>query len=158
MEVERFGEIFIETGEQPELLLARLLVSGQGDGLFPWLPFLRFGHQIETAPIGQPDIAHQDVEAQIAKQTQRILHITRGRDLVAAMDQKTRQNGPAIFMVLDEQDIHIASIGATAAIACPAETRGRGAKTESISRGKNGHDFNHYSYSSSDRRLAGLAL
>lgn len=131
MEVERFGEIFIKAGEQPQLLLPSSLMSSQCDGFFPRLPFLRFDHQFETAPIGQSDITHQDIEAQIAQQPQRILHIARRRDLVTAMNEKIRKNHATIFMVLDQQDIHTASIGATAAVACPAKTRGRGAKSES---------------------------
>ncbi len=101
MEVEGLGEIFIEAGEQPKLLLSCSLVRSQGNGFFPGLPLLCFGNQIETAPIGQPDITHQHVEPQIAKQFEGILHVARSRDLVAAMNQETGKNDATIFMVLD---------------------------------------------------------
>jgi hypothetical protein len=126
MEVERLGEIFVEAGEQPKLLLSRSLVTGQCNGLFPRLPLLRFDHQLETASIRQPDVTHQHVEPQIAKQAQGVLHVARGRDLVTAMNQKIRKNDSTIFMVLDQQDIHIGSIAATVAIACAKGGTGRG--------------------------------
>jgi hypothetical protein len=121
MEVERLGEIFVEAGEQPKLLLSGLRVSGQGNRLFPRLQLLGFGDQLETTSIGQPDVTYQHVEPHISKETQRIMHVGRGRDLVPAVNQKIRKHRATIFVILDQQDIHTASIGARAAIACQDE-------------------------------------
>lgn len=89
MEVERLREILIEAGAQPALLFLALRLRGQGDCFFPRLPLLRFGNQIEPASIGQSDIAHQHLETEVAEQDQRILHVGRGQDLMAAVGEET---------------------------------------------------------------------
>ena len=100
MEVERLREIFIESRAQPEF--AFLLAGGQRNRFLPWLTLFRFRHQFEPTPVREPNIAEQDFETQVGEQGQRILHVRRGRDFIAAVGQETGKDFAAVLMILNQ--------------------------------------------------------
>ncbi len=106
MEIERLGEIFIEAGQQSPLPFATALMRGQSDCFFPRLSLPCLDHEVEPVAVGQSDVAHEDVEAQIIQQAEGVFHVARTRHFMAAVDQQIREYDAAIFVVLDEKDIH----------------------------------------------------
>ncbi len=100
MKVEWLRQVFVKSGANSKFALLR--VRCQGDGFFPGLTLSRFGHQVEPASVGEPNIAEQDFETQVVKQNQRVLHVGRGRDLIAAVGQETGKDLATVRVILDQ--------------------------------------------------------
>ncbi len=99
MKIEWLGEIFVVPGAPSHFAFRALSVRRQSDRLLPSLAFFRFDNQIQSAAVGQFDIAYQDVKSEVVEELERAGQIRRRHDLVTAMGEKIGKNRSAGFMI-----------------------------------------------------------
>lgn len=103
-EIDRLGEIHIEAGVTPALLVGRGEISAHGDGGHVWRALPRLGNEIISVAVGQPDVAQNDVYFIFIEETEPAGGRTAGGNSVAPAFEDGRECPSSVEMVLDEEN------------------------------------------------------
>ncbi len=87
MKIERFSEVFVVARAPSHFAFCPLPVRAQSNRLLPRLALFRLHDQIQSAAVGQLDIAYQDVKPQVVEQVEAVRQIRRRRNLMTAMGE-----------------------------------------------------------------------